>query len=387
MATALKQDPPQAAVHRIDGNALTLLPDGPHGLDALLALVAGARETLDVLYYIFFDDSAGQKVLAALVAARQRGVAVRLVVDGFGSKRTLPGFFQPLVDAGGQVCRFNPSFGRHYVLRNHQKMTIADKARALIGGFNITENYFDPALPGGWRDLGLLIEGPAVAHLSDYYEELHGRIVGPRRRSILSMRKFLKGMTQKEGKLRWVFGGPGPVSPYTRQVRADLRVAKSLSMMMGYFAPNRRMARVLRGVSRRGGEARLITAGKTDLQVSQNAARATYRHLLKYGVRIAEYAVTRLHAKLIVMDDVTYVGSANFDIRSLYINLEVMLRIDDAALAAEARALFDADFAASNPIDKATFAREATVLNRIRWGFAYFLFTTVDLLLARRAGE
>ena len=388
MATALKPDTPsRGEPHRIDGSRLTLLKDGPAGLQALLALIAGARQTLDLLYYIFWDNEGGQVVRDALVAAQKRGVAVRLVIDGFGSKKTADGFFAPLRAAGGAVCRFNPDFGRRYILRNHQKMAIADRERAVIGGFNISLGYFDPESPGGWRDLGLLIEGPAVAHLSDYYEELHQRISGKRKRSILSLRKFLKRMTQKEGRLRWVFGGPGPVSPYARQVRADLRTARSLSMMMGYFAPNRRMARQLRSVSRRGGEARIITAGKTDLLISQNAARATYRHLLKYGVRIAEYQPTRLHAKLIVLDDAVYIGSGNFDIRSLYINLEVMLRIEDAAFAAEARALFDADFARSKVIDKAAFRREATWLNRIRWGFAYFLFTTVDLLLARRAGE
>ena len=386
-AAALKQDAEEAPVHVIDGNRLTLLVDGPHGLQALLKLIAEAERTLDVLYYIFWNDAGGERVRDALIEAQSRGVAVRLVVDGFGSKRTPPAFFQPLLDAGGKVCRFNPDFGRRYVLRNHQKMTIADGARAVIGGFNVSVNYFEPDSPAGWRDLGLLVDGPCVAHLSDYYGELHDRITGKQKRSILSLRKFLKRMTQKEGRLRWVFGGPGPVSPYARQVRADLRRAKSVSMMMGYFAPNRRMARQLRAVSRRGGEVRLVLAGKTDLRVAQNAARATYRHLLKYGVRIAEYMKTRLHAKLIIVDDATYVGSGNFDIRSLYINMEVMLRIDDPDFAAEARALFDADFAGSTPVDKESFRREATWANRIRWGFAYFLFTTVDLLLARRAGE
>ena len=387
----MTEAPPSAGAparpHLVDGNRLTLLPDGPRGLAALLALIDGARETLDVLYYIFWDDEAGRQVRDALVAAQRRGVAVRLVIDGFGSKRTVEGFFADLTAAGGGFCRFNPKFGRRYVLRNHQKMAIADRARAVIGGFNVAIGYFSPDRPDGRRALGLLVEGPAVEHLSDYYRELHVRVISKRRRSILSLRRFLKRMTQKEGRLRWVFGGPGPVSPYARQVRADLRTARSLSMMMGYFAPNRRMARHLRQVSRRGGEARIITAGKTDLWISQRAARATYRHLMKYGVQIAEYAVRRLHAKLIVMDDAVYIGSGNFDIRSLYINLEVMLRIEDAGVAAEAKALFDSDWAVSNHIDKAAFAREATWWNRIRWGFAYFLFTTVDLLLARRVGE
>ncbi len=385
MATAPKlDDVPPRQVHEIDGNRLTLLHDGPTGLETLIALIDGAKTDLRVLYYIFFDDPAGRRVLDALVAARRRGVEVRLVIDGFGSHKTPVAFFQPLVEAGGQFCRFNPDFGRRYVLRNHQKMAIADGARAVIGGFNVGIGYFDPECPAGWRDLGLHIEGPAVAHLAAYYDAMHQGIRGER--SVRSLRRMLKRMTQKEGRLRWVFGGPGPVSPYARQVRADLRTASKLSMMMAYFAPNRRMLRQMRTVATRG-EARLITAGKTDLLTSQLAARATYRHLMRRGVRIAEYDKCRLHAKLIVVDDAVYIGSGNFDIRSLYINLEVMLRIEDAGVAAEAQALFDADFAASKPVDREAFEREATWWNRTRWAFAYFLFTTVDLLLARRAGD
>jgi cardiolipin synthase len=143
------------------------------------------------------------------------------------------------------------------------------------------------------------------------------------------------------------------------------------------------MLRVLRGVAARG-DAQLITAGKSDVPWAILAARATYRRLLQRGVRIAEYVKRPLHAKLIVADDAVYIGSGNFDIRSLHINLELMLRVDDAAFAGEARALFERDLADSRPVEAAAFAKEASWWNRTRWGAAYTLFTSIDLLLVKR---
>lgn len=371
-----------APAHAVDGNRLILVPDGARGREAVLALIAGAKTDLRLLYYIFADDGAGTEVRDALIAALRRGVRVRLVIDGFGSSDTPDSFFAPLVAGGGEFCRFNPNWGRRYLLRNHQKMTIADGRAAVIGGFNVEDCYFDPARPDGWRDLGLTIEGDAVQHLTRYFDTLKDWI-GRKGGTLFGLQRMLKALTQKEGRLRWIFGGPGPVSPYARQLSADLRRARSLRMIMAYFAPNRRMLRQLRTVAMRG-DATVITAGKTDVPLSLLAARATYRHLLRRGVQLAEYQPKRLHAKLILLDEMVYVGSANFDIRSLYINLELMLRIEDAGLAAEAQALFERDLAHSRPIESDAFAREATWWNRLRWGAAYFLFTTVDLLLVRR---
>ena len=95
-----------------------------------------------------------------------------LLIDGFGSQDTPADFFEPLRAAGGSVCRFLPRFGRRYLLRNHQKLALADGRRVLIGGFNIDDGYFAPADEQGWRDLGLLVEGPAADHLTGYFDAI-----------------------------------------------------------------------------------------------------------------------------------------------------------------------------------------------------------------------
>ncbi len=90
------------------------------------------------------------------------GSTVKLLIDGFGSDAP-PRFFADLAEAGGDYCVFNPSWGRRYLLRNHQKLITADDRAAIIGGANIDNSYLSDEDPGRWRDLWLRIEGPEVA--------------------------------------------------------------------------------------------------------------------------------------------------------------------------------------------------------------------------------
>lgn len=177
----------------VDGNRLTLLDTGPRRLDGLLALIAGAHISLRILYYIYADDATGRRVNAALIEAARRGVAATLIVDGFGSEEDA--FFDPLRGAGVSVCRFSPRFGRRYLLRNHQKLALADAegadARIIIGGFNIEDDYFGTPAEQAWRDLGLLVEGPAAARMAGYFDALETGI-----REGGRVRRLNKGLAQ-----------------------------------------------------------------------------------------------------------------------------------------------------------------------------------------------
>jgi cardiolipin synthase len=147
---------PQHCSLTVDGNRLTLLTEGPARLEALLALIDEAEHSLRVLYYIFMGDESGERVRDALMRAVDRGVTVSLLIDGFGSSKTPDTYFKELNDKGARFCRFNPSYGRRYLLRNHQKLALADDRIALIGGFNVENDYFGTAEDGAWRDIGLI---------------------------------------------------------------------------------------------------------------------------------------------------------------------------------------------------------------------------------------
>src|SRR4029078_11528627 len=98
----MKEVEPEIAAHEVDGNRLTLLPDGPQRLGALIGLIDGARTSLRLLYYIWCEDESGTAVRDALVRAAERGVEVALLVDGFGASDAREGFFAPLSEAGAR---------------------------------------------------------------------------------------------------------------------------------------------------------------------------------------------------------------------------------------------------------------------------------------------
>jgi cardiolipin synthase len=369
--------------HEVAGNRLTVLCDGPDRLDALIGLIDGAKGSLRILYYIWLNDETGRRVRDALVAAAERGVKVSMLLDGFGSSAATAGFFKPLVDAEARFCRFVPRWGRRYLLRNHQKLALADGRRAIVGGFNIGDEYFGTVEQGAWRDLGVLVEGPSVAAMADYFDDLFGWAeteIAP----IRKLRRMLSRHSVREGPIQWLFGGPTRrLSPWARAVKDDLRAARAVDFLIAYFVPSLSMLRRIYGVAERG-RVRMVTAGKSDIRSTIWAARFSYWRLLKHNVEVYEYQATRLHTKLIVIDDAVHVGSANFDMRSLYLNLEMMLRVDDPRFAATMRAFIDREIADSRRIHLDEHRAGMTWLNRLRWAFGYFVMVTADYNLARR---
>jgi cardiolipin synthase len=367
----------------VAGNRLTLLADGPERLAALLELIEGARESLRFLYYMFMDDESGTRVRDALIAAAGRGVEVSLLVDGFGSTANRE-FFRPLEEAGITFCQFSPKWGRRYLLRNHQKLALADEKRVIIGGFNVSDDYFGTVESGAWRDIGLRVEGDSVAALVAYYDGLL-RWTRAERPRVRELRRMLHQSSVTEGPLHWLFGGPARrLSPWARSVRRDMKSARRLDVVAAYFAPGPGMLRRLAAVARADGRVRLVTASKSDNNATIAAARNTYWWLLRRGVQIFEYSPTKLHTKLFVVGDVVHIGSANFDMRSLFLNLEMMLRVDDAAFAAAMRRFVDREVAASQPITLESHRRNRTWLNRMRWAIGYFIVAVADYRIAKR---
>lgn len=368
----------------VDGHKLKVVISGRERLALLLALIDGARSTLRICFYIFGNDDVAARVRSALAAARSRGVRVWLLVDGFGSANWPDPVFQPLIDAGVVFSRFNPRWGRGYLLRNHQKMVIADNACAIIGGSNVLGHYYSDAPDGSsWHDLFLSIEGPAVVRLARFFDGLRRWTVSERPTLRMLLHIFSR-RSDRSGPLRWLFNGPfSRLSPLTRTLRQDIAAASRLDMIQAYFSPNWGTLRRLANVEKRGGEMRLISAARSDNMTTIFAARHCYRRLLRNRIRIFEYVPQMLHMKLIIVDDAVYIGSANFDMRSLYINGENMIRVDDAGFADRMRGLVSAHIPHCTEITSAEHKARSTWFARLRWLLSYFIVSTVDFTATR----
>lgn len=367
----------------IEGNRLRVIETGPDRLSELLRLIDGARQYLKFYFYLFESDHYGQWVMDRLLAALDRGVQVTLMIDCFGSSEADIAFFQPFQDAGGRFGMFGTRRSTRYLIRNHQKLAIADGRELLTGGFNISKHYFGTPEDNAWRDLGLWLEGPQVIEAERWFDALEDWVMAPKQR-YSALRRLIRFWPREKGALTWLLGGPVRLSPWTQAVKHDLQRAARCDMVQAYFSPSRGMMRRLGAIVRRGGEVRIVTASRSDNSTTIAAARWLYAGLLRNGVRIFEFLPCKLHMKLIVIDDIVYIGSANFDMRSLFINLELMLRIEDGAFAERMRDFITREIQDCQEITGELHRRRTGPFTRVLGWISYVMVAIVDYTVTRR---
>lgn len=367
----------------VAGHRLELIFDGGDRLTRLLDLINGAAHSIDLIMYIFEGDAAGRHILDALLVAAKRGVRVRAVIDSFGSGDTPDSLFAPLREAGGSVTFFSRRWRSAYLIRNHQKLILIDKYIAVTGGFNIADDYLSPPRGDCWFDIGMIVQGPTVARAAQWFAEIHDYTVNDDGK-LLMLRRLIREWPVDGGAVSWLVGGPTQrLSPWARAVRADLEDARQLDMAMAYFSPGQGMLRRLGRVARRG-RARFVMAGKSDNPATIGASRLLYGYLLRKTAEVWEYQPCKLHMKLIVIDDVVYIGSANFDVRSLFVNVEVMVRIADAGFSEKMRNFLGQLRPDSEVITPDSHKARAGWLTRLRWTLAWFVVGIVDYTVSRK---
>jgi cardiolipin synthase A/B len=367
----------------VSETSCTWLHTGYEFFPAMLGAIEGAQESVCLETYIFAAGSLGDQFRAALTRAQERGVRVRVLIDAFGSYGLPAGFWARLTQAGGEVRVFNPLSLHRWAIRNHRKLLVCDEKVGFVGGFNIAPEYDGDGVSCGWCDLGLKIEGPLARELGHSFEEMYG-LADFKHRPFVRLRKARAKRTVFAPHEQLLLSGPGRGrSPILRAFRRDLDQARSVQIVAAYFLPTWKLRRRVAAVAGQGGLVQLILAGKSDVRVSQLAGRSLYRRLLQAGAQIYEYQPQILHAKLVIIDDAVYVGSANFDLRSLHFNYELMIRFHNKQLAAQARTIFDAQRAHCRPITLEAWRKSRTLWQRIKQRWAYLLLVRIDPYIAR----
>jgi len=351
----------------------------------MLAAIRAAHQSVRLETYIYADGQIGRQFREALTAAAARGVKVSVLVDAFGSWPLPATFFTPFLAAGGNVRYFNPLRLWRFGVRDHRKLLVCDDTVVFLGGFNIADEYDGDGVTRGWCDVGLRIENPALAvELTKSFDELSA-LADFHRKPLMRLRAFKRRRKTEPrlgGELLLSHPGRG-ASPFQVSLHHDLARARDTRIITAYFLPTRRVRRYLIRAARNGGRVQLILAGKSDVLISQLAARSLYHRLLKAGVEIYEYQPQILHAKLIVSDGVTYAGSTNLDIRSLNLNYELMLRFEDETVAAGAHEIFEEMLQHSRRIEPGWFKSQSW-WQRWQYRWAHFMVARVDPLVALR---
>lgn len=333
-----------ARVGRMDvagGNRIALLTDATSTYDAHIAAIEQAHDHVHVMFYIFRPDDQGRRFRDALVAAARRGVRVRLLVDGFGSRSLGSRFLAPLLEAGGHFAWFLPldPVRRAWTinLRNHRKLMVVDGDVGFTGGINVGEEF----LP--WRDVHLRVEGPAVHQLQaifveDWYFAARYNLVHPA--------FFPHVEPVGHSAMQMVESGPdGTVESIHRlYVAAITSARRRVSVTTPYFVPDRALLVALQTTALRGVDVRLILPRHSNHRVTFHAGRSYYDELLDAGVKIHEYLPGMVHAKTMVIDGTfASVGSANLDSRSFRLSFELIAALWDREAVGELERIFEED--------------------------------------------
>ncbi len=329
------------------GNRLQLLRNGEAYFPALIAAIDRARHEVHLETYIFADDATGRDIAAALSRAAQRGVMVRLLVDGFGARDFDTGLGAGLGADGVEVMVYRPeagryAFRRHRLRRMHRKLAVIDGEVGFAGGINIIDDFDTSTSPR--FDYAVRIEGPLVARLHlavrHVWRLVRWAALGrrpPPPTFVPPQRPAAVGSVQAALLLRDNLAHRHDIEyaylDAVRSARGEILIANA------YFLPGRRFSKALLLAAQRGVKVSLLLQGRSDHLLFHYATQALYDRMLAAGVRVFEYDRAELHAKVAVIDQAwATVGSSNIDPFSLLLAREANVVVRDPGFAAELRA-------------------------------------------------
>jgi cardiolipin synthase len=331
----------------VGGNRAVILNNGDEIFPAMTKAIREARATVNLESYIFKDDKAGKIMAGALMDAARRGVEVRVLVDGTGSK-----FSGPLLNrmrrAGVKAAKFRPiRLWSLYKIarRTHRKILVVDGTVSFTGGFCIADHWLgDARNPKEWRDMMVRATGPVSAQMQAIFSEDWTFTTG----EILAGDKFYPRIAPAgEVLAQAIKVSRGDSSSLAAMLHfvAIQSARKSIYIQNAYFVPTRQVREALIQAARRGVDVRIMVPGRhIDEPLVRMASRFHYGELLTAGVRIFEYNRTMMHNKDAVIDGVfSTIGSINFDARSLHENAEDSLAFYDRDFGARLEAVFAAD--------------------------------------------
>ncbi|EHQ53291.1 phospholipase D/transphosphatidylase [Ectothiorhodospira sp. PHS-1] len=336
-----RRSPPARGPHRY-----RLRVDGDDFFPAMVEAIESARERVLLEMYLCSSGALTTRFIDALCLAATRGVEVCVLLDDFGSLALSGSDRGRLLAHGVQLGMYNPLGLKRLHLslfRDHRKLLAVDGKVAFVGGAGLTDD-FDPRFAGdqAWHEVMLEIRGPCVTD----WEQLFARTWSRWHAHSLTLPAALaKAPGPADGRVvgNSVMGGRAVMRSVIAAVKKSRR---RVWITTAYFVPTLRLRRVLARAARHGVDVRLLVPGpKTDQPAVRHAGRRFYGRLLRAGVRIFEYQPRCLHAKYVICDDWSSVGSSNLDHWTLRWNLEANQVVTAPYTVAELAGLFAGDLA------------------------------------------
>jgi cardiolipin synthase len=335
------------------GCSFELLSDGESAFARIVALIERAERSIDLTVFILGDDATGRAVIEALAKSAKRGVAVRVILDAVGSMATHRAAARTLRAAGAETRVFMPlrhsPFRGRTNLRSHRKIVIVDEETVFAGGMNFACEYMGANVERScWRDVAAIARGPVAADATELFESDWAFCGGTKRRE--NGEHAATSMPARgDARVQFVPSGPDMITDtlYDIFLSAIFNAHERLAIVTPYYVPDEALQHALVLAARRGVKTALVLPAWSNHRIADMARRELVRELVANGVVVHYYTRGMVHAKAMVIDDAfAYVGSPNFDMRSLFLNYEDALCVYSPEAIAEVRSFIDTLIAA-----------------------------------------
>ena len=348
-------------------NSVEVFTNGRDKFDALIGDLEAATSSINLQYYIFSDDSIGNKIADILMRKARQGVKVRVIYDHVGSFGTSRRFFRRLREAGVECEPFFkvtfPQLATRINWRNHRKICIIDGLVGYLGGMNIADRYIDGGTFDAWRDTHVRVTGPVVASLqfsvavdwnsmgrglieecADYSD--HHLAAAENAIHGVSAQLLTSGPTSQWSNVAYAFH------------KAIAGAKRRIFIQTPYFLPTEGLLKALQTAALAHVDVRIMLPARSDSRMLTHASASYIAECLRAGIKIYLYQPGMLHSKMILIDDeISSIGSTNFDFRSFEHNFESNLFFYSRPMATHIEEVYRTDLGACRRITPSDWAR------------------------------
>lgn len=315
----------------LGGNRVEFIMSGEDAFAKLERGIREAKHTIHIMTFILGHDAVGRRIISLLAQRAREGVKVRLLLDSLGCFRTSGRFCNPLRQAGGEVVKFMPVLPIQTRgsanLRNHRKIVIIDHQIAALGGRNLAMEYMGPTfLKKRWLDFGAVVEGPAAGLLNEIFLADWAFASGQPISKLNAERALTPVQSAGESEVQIAASGPDVLGEplYEGILSLVQQATRSIWICTPYFIPDEVLFRSLLVQARAGTDVRLVVPSRSNHPITDVARRYYLRELRAAGAKVLMYGPDMTHAKMLLVDEsIGLMGSANMDLRSLFVNFEV----------------------------------------------------------------